>query len=68
MLFGKHLHYILRKAFDELIDYIIEIGNKFNVSDFIRILKPFDMQGVERRLKHVKNRAESFLSKILNEY
>jgi len=68
MLFGKHLDYILRKDFDELIDCVIEIGNKFNVSDLLPILKPFDVQGIERRLKHVRNRAEIFLSKILDEY
>jgi hypothetical protein len=45
-----------------------EVGGKFNISDLIPILKPFDVQGIERKMKHIKNRAENSLSIILNEY
>jgi hypothetical protein len=31
-------------------------------------LKPFDVQGVERQLKHIKMQAKNNLSIILNEY
>jgi hypothetical protein len=39
----------LRKEFDELIDCVIEmaeVGGKFDISDLIPILKPFDVQGI----------------------
>jgi hypothetical protein len=68
MLFGKHLDCNLKKDFDDLIDCVIEVGNKFNISDLIPILKPFDVQGIEKHLKHIRNRMENSLSKILNEY
>jgi hypothetical protein len=70
MLFGKY-YCFLGKEFDDLVDCVIELGeiaSKFNISDLIPILKPFDVQGIEKQLKHVKNRAENSFSIILNEY
>ncbi|CAM6034510.1 unnamed protein product [Sphagnum compactum] len=74
MLFGKYcekLDCFLGKEFDGLVDCVIElgeIGGKFNIGDLIPILKPFDVQGIERQLKHIQNRAKNGLSIILNEY
>jgi hypothetical protein len=45
-----------------------EVGGKLNISDLIPILKPFDVQGIEKKMKHIKNRAKNSLSIILNEY
>ncbi len=65
MLFGKYhkkLYCFLGKEFDDLVDCVIELGEirgKFNISDLIPILKPFDVQGIERKLKHIKNRAKN---------
>jgi hypothetical protein len=74
MLFGKYhekLDFFLGKEFDDLIDCVIELGEtggKFNISDLIPILKPFDVQGIERKLNHIKNQAKNSLSIILNKY
>jgi hypothetical protein len=68
MMFGKYLDCVFKKEFDDLIDCVIKIGSKFNISDLIPILKPFDLQGIEKQLKHMRNRMEKSLSKILNEY
>jgi len=74
MLFGKYREIsdsFLKKEFDELVDCVIEmgeVGGKFNISDLIPILKPFDVQGLERQMKHISNRATNSLSIILNEY
>jgi hypothetical protein len=74
MLFGKYHEKsdcFLKKEFDELVDRVIEmgeVGGKFNISDLIPILKPFDVQGLERHMKHIRNRVENSLSIILNKY
>ncbi|CAM6060926.1 unnamed protein product, partial [Sphagnum tenellum] len=74
MLFGKYhekSNCFLKKEFDNLVDCVIEmgeVGGKFNISDIIPVLKPFDVQGLERQMKHIRNRAENSLSIILNEY
>jgi flavonoid 3'-monooxygenase len=74
MLFAKYREKsdcFLKKEFDELVDCVIEmgeVGGKFNISDLIPILKPFDVQGLETQMKHIRNRAENSLSIILNEY
>jgi hypothetical protein len=74
MLFGKYREKsdcFLKKEFDDLVDCVIEmgeVGGKFSISDLIPILKPFDVQGLERHMKHIRNRAENSLSIILNEY
>jgi hypothetical protein len=68
MMFGKYLDCVFKKEFDDLTDCVTKIGSKFNISDLIPILKPFDVQGIEKQLKHMRNRMENSLSKILNEY
>jgi cytochrome P450 len=74
MLFGKYRekpNFFLKKEFDNLVDCVIEmgeVGGKFNISDLIPVLKPFDVQGLERQMKHIRNQAENSLSIILNEY
>ncbi len=74
MLFGKYREKsdcFLGKEFDNLVHCVIElgeIGGKFNIGDLIPILKPFDVQGIERKLKHIQNQAKNSLSIILNMY
>jgi hypothetical protein len=50
------------------ISDMVEIYNKFNISDLIPILKPFDVQGLERHMKCIRNRLENNLSNILKAY
>jgi hypothetical protein len=67
----KELKNHLGNNFDDLFNSIsdmVEIFNKFNISDLIPILKPFDLQGLERRMKCIRNRLENHLSNILKEY
>jgi hypothetical protein len=47
---------------------MIQVLSNFNVNELIPILKPFDPQGFERRMKRVTNQAESYLLNILKEY
>jgi hypothetical protein len=47
---------------------MLKIMNKLNISDLIPILKWFDLQGIERSMKHESNQIKKFLSKILKEY
>jgi cytochrome P450 len=74
MLFGKYREKsdcFLGKEFDNLVHCVIElgeIGGKFNIGDLIPILKPFDVQGIEKKLKHIQNQAKNSLSIILNMY
>jgi hypothetical protein len=74
MMFGarrKELKNHLGNNFDDLFNSLsdmVEIFNNFNVSDLIPILKPFDLQGLERRMKSIRNRLENNLSNILKEY
>lgn len=47
---------------------IIQLLFNFNVTKLIPILKPFDIQGLERHMKRLANQAESYLLNILKEY
>jgi hypothetical protein len=47
---------------------MIQVLSNFYVSELIPILKPFDLQGLERRMKRVANQVESYLLNILKEY
>lgn len=47
---------------------MIQVLFNFNVSELIPILKSFDLQGLERRMKHVANQIESYPLNILKEY
>jgi hypothetical protein len=47
---------------------MIQVLSNFNVSELIPILKPFDLQGLERHMKHVANQVENYLLNILKEY
>jgi len=74
MLFGarrKELKNRFGNNFDDLFNStsdMVELFNKFNISDLIPILKPFDLQGLERRMKSIRNQMENNLSNILKEY
>jgi hypothetical protein len=40
----------------------------FNLSDLIPLLRPFELQGVEKKMKHVFNTMENQVTSILKKY
>jgi hypothetical protein len=74
MLFGKRCEKFdgfLGKNIVEFFNSISKVAgplSKPNISDVIPILKPFDLQGLERQFKLIRNEIESCLSKIFMEY
>jgi hypothetical protein len=74
MLFGKRREKsdsLLGRNFDEFFNCvltIVEIVGSFDIGDLMPILKPFDLQGFEKRLKPIKKQIENSLSNILKEY
>jgi flavonoid 3'-monooxygenase len=44
---------------------MIQVLSNFNVNELIPILKPFDLQGLERRMKRIANQVESYHLNIL---
>ncbi|KAH9571201.1 hypothetical protein CY35_02G081600 [Sphagnum magellanicum] len=74
MLFGKRCEKFdgfLGKNIVEFFNSVAKVArlvSKPNISDVIPILKPFDLQGLERQFKLIRNEIESCLSKIFMEY
>jgi hypothetical protein len=74
MLFGKRReksNNLLGSNLDEFFNSVlavVEVVSTFDISDLIPILKPFDLQGFEKRLKPIKKQIENSLSNILKEY
>jgi hypothetical protein len=74
MLFGEHplkSNDILGKYLDDYFKSFSEmvmVVGKFNLSELIPILKPFDLQGLERHMKRLKTQIDNSLSNILKEY
>lgn len=74
MLFGERPHKsndILGNDFDDYFksfSEMVTVVGKFNLSELIPILKPFDLQGLERHMKRLKIRIDNSLSNILKEY
>jgi len=74
MFFGtrhENSNGILKTNLDDYLNYaskMIQVLFNLNVSGFIPILKPFDLQGLERCMKCVANQAESYLLNIFKEY
>jgi len=56
------------KECEEFNDIIIEetkILGVFNISDFIPLLKPFDLQGVIPQLNNIRLKVDQFFDKII---
>ncbi len=47
---------------------MIELLVKLKIGDLIQVLKPLNLQGLERRIKHQRNQMEIFILNILKEY
>jgi hypothetical protein len=74
MLFGKRCEKFDGFLGENIVEFFNSISkvaglfSKPNISDVIPILKPFDLQGLERQFKLIRNEIESCLSKIFIEY
>ncbi len=47
---------------------LIQLLSTFNFSDLIPLLRPFDLQGVEKQMKHAFDKMENQVASILKEY
>jgi ribosomal protein L17 len=57
--------------FDEFfncVSNLICLVGEFNLSDFIPFLKPFDLQGLEKKMKPAKDKMEHYVESILKKY
>ncbi len=57
--------------FDEFfnsVSKLIGLVGEFNLSDFIPFLKPFDLQGLEKKMKPAKDKMEHYVESILKKY
>jgi len=74
MFFGtrhENSNGILKTNLDDFLNCaskMIQVLFNLNLNEFIPILKPFDLQGLERRMKRIANQVESYLLNILKEY
>ncbi len=50
------------------MENLIQLLSTFNLSDLIPLLRPFDLQGVEKKMKHVFDKMENQIASILKEY
>jgi hypothetical protein len=47
------------------VENLIQLLSTFNLSDLIPLLRPFDLQGVEKKMKHVFDKMENQIARIL---
>ncbi len=50
------------------MENLIQLLSTFNLSNLIPLLRPFDLQGVEKKMKHVFDKMENQIASILKEY
>jgi hypothetical protein len=50
------------------VENLIQLLSTFNLSNLIPLLRPFDLQGVEKKMKHVFDKMENQIASILKEY
>ncbi len=52
----------------KLVAETTELAGKFNISDFIWFLKSFDLQGLNKRLKEIRDRFDTMLDRVIKEH
>ncbi|KAK9138436.1 hypothetical protein Sjap_009030 [Stephania japonica] len=52
----------------ELIEEVVELTGKFNLSDFIWLCKNFDLQGIRKRFEVARVKYDSMIEKIIKEH
>jgi hypothetical protein len=73
LLFGKRYFgiNISNEECEEFKDIIYKQGHlvgAFNISDFVSLLKPFDLQGLQHQIKKIRLRLDQFLDKIIQDH
>jgi hypothetical protein len=70
LLFGKRYFSIEPfneecEGFKDIIFKQAHLFGAFNISDFVPFLKPFDLQGLQHKIKQIQMRLDQFLDKII---
>ncbi len=70
LLFGKRYFSIEPfneecEGFKDIIFKQAHLFGAFNISDFVPFLKPFDLQGLQHKIKPIQMRLNQFLDKII---
>ncbi|KAL5099210.1 hypothetical protein RYX36_003537 [Vicia faba] len=56
------------RLFREIIKEIVVLGGANNVGDFLGFLRWFDFDGLEKKLKRISKRTDSFLQGLIDEH
>ncbi|KAL5070570.1 hypothetical protein RYX36_021457 [Vicia faba] len=56
------------RLFREIMKEILSLGGATNISDFLGFLRWFDFDGLEKSLKRISKRADSFLQRLIDEH
>ena len=56
------------RLFREIMKEILSLGGATNISDFLGFLRWFDFDGLEKSLKRISKRVDSFLQRLINEH
>ncbi|XP_023729172.1 cytochrome P450 CYP736A12 [Lactuca sativa] len=66
MIFGKKNKD--RSIFKDVLDETMELAGAFNLADYVRILAPFDLQGLTKRFKSLEKGIDEMLETLINEH
>jgi hypothetical protein len=56
------------EEFSDIINEETSILGVFNISDFVPLLKPFDIQGIIPRLNNIRLKVDQFFDKIIQNH
>ncbi len=68
LLFGKRLSIKECEEFYDVINEETAILGVFNISDFVPLLKPFDLQGIIPQLNNLRLKVDQFFDKIIQNH
>nr|GME01067.1 cytochrome P450 CYP736A12-like [Ipomoea batatas] len=68
MLFGCSNDNDSRHDLKCIVEEIVSLEGAFNIADFIPILKPFDLQGLNKRIKALGKSIDKLFSEVINEH
>nr|GMD49968.1 cytochrome P450 CYP736A12-like [Ipomoea batatas] len=67
MLFGCSNDNDSRHDLKCIVEEIVSLEGAFNIADFIPILKPFDLQGLNKRIKALGKSIDKLFTEVINE-